>query len=91
MSAPNEAALAWIRKSLALEIPDLDETALNETADVLHAIALNWNVPIEALVLWIHSEASIDGIGGEFRRWCQRYHAERAADRKFFGPEHWPE
>ena len=56
----------------------MPDAEIAERAEVLHAIAQNWNVPIERLIAWIHSDAPAkEWSGGEFRRWCEWYRAER--------------
>lgn len=82
--APAQATLAataieWIANALRLELPDgTADPDIAEQAEVLHAIACNWDVPVETLIAWIH--APIEGkeyTGGEFRRWAQQWRAER--------------
>jgi hypothetical protein len=53
--APSIASLDWVRRSLAEELPAEDVASIGAAAENLMAIAEENHVPIEVLVMWIHS------------------------------------
>lgn len=90
---PQEAAIEWIAAALKLEMPDETTDAdMRERAEVLHAIAINWDVPIEVLIAWIHAPiAGMEWTGAEWRRWCTKYREQkRQIARDLAPPDTWP-
>jgi len=75
MTSAREAALDWTRRALADEIRESD-ALLSTRAENLVAIAEHYEIPIEALVKWIHTPArGKRWTAAEWRRWCERYRA----------------
>ncbi len=78
MTSPRDAAVDWARRALADELreqPDLTARAEN-----LVAIAEHFDIPIEALIKWIHTPAlGKRWTAAEWRRWCGKYRESAAA------------
>ena len=75
MTRPDAAAVEWIQKALRAEIAAAAEAELRERAEAVDAIARNWNVPTEAAVEWIHSDAAkaAQWNSADFRQYCALY------------------
>jgi len=68
-----KAALAWVRRALCEELRDPPEE-LAQRAENLVAIAEHYQVPIEALIKWIHIRSyGKQWSAAEWRRWCQLF------------------
>lgn len=87
MTTPREAALDWTRRALADEIRE-SEPLLATRAENLVAIAEYHDIPVEALVKWIHTPArGKRWTAAEWRRWCEKYReAAQDAELRVFGP-----
>ena len=70
MTDAHAAAIAWVAKALAEELPDLNEEAITKRAQDLTAIAAAEGTPIELLIEWIHTPSPGKRWSpGEWRRW----------------------
>jgi hypothetical protein len=56
MSDPRAAALEWIRSAIADELPREDPDSVTRFAETIHAHALDYAVPVEECIRWIHSQ-----------------------------------
>lgn len=54
MIDPRDAAKHWIRQALAEE--KVVQHRIDEIADRMHAVALDWERPVEECVGWIHRQ-----------------------------------
>jgi hypothetical protein len=65
------AALDWIRTALREEKPDADAGALAAAAEMLHAQAVEFDVPVDELIRWIHEDRAYDPAS--WRAHCSWY------------------
>ena len=70
---PAGASLDWIRRSIAEEVPDEDPDTITATAQNLVAIAEENHVPIEILVMWIHTTEKGKFGAATWRAYCKMY------------------
>jgi ribosomal protein S27AE len=69
---PETEALNSIRHALKDEIGETP--FIGDTAEALHAIALQFDVRIADLLVWIHYRLpGKEWSAGEFRRWCEKF------------------
>jgi acetyl-CoA carboxylase alpha subunit len=74
-----EAALDWVQEALAHELR-LAYPRTRRKAEQLIAIADEYNVPIEELLLWIQTPCQGKGWAvAEWRRYCRLPHRPLAA------------
>jgi ribosomal protein L37AE/L43A len=77
MTPLKEAALDWVRRTLAEELRDESATA-GTRAEGLIAIAEHYKIPIEDLIIWIRTPlVGKQWSGAEFRRFAEMYDVER--------------
>ena len=55
MTHPREAALRWIVVALSAQMPSESPRRISEIAEWVHAVAADWDVPVEECIRWIHS------------------------------------
>lgn len=87
-----EHSVDWIRRSLATELRD-DSPMMRTRAENLEAIMTTYDVPIEELIQWIHTDApNKSWSAAEFRRYCEVRHerAIAAAVAESLLPPNWP-
>ena len=65
-------ALEWIRSALAEELPRRAPDSLERLAEELHQQVVEWNVPVEELLRWLHQDARKFSVT-EFSSHCRWY------------------
>jgi hypothetical protein len=93
MTHPREAALAWIRLALTEEMPQAHPDKISTNADVLHAIAIDYDVPVEELVRWIHGAETTDYSAAAWMKHCTWYaqFRQQNCSVEVLLPPHYPE
>jgi inhibitor of KinA sporulation pathway (predicted exonuclease) len=90
MSYARQASLDWVRRALAEELRDNSPT-MTTRAENLVAIAEYYQIPIEALIRWIHTRAPRkQWTAAEWRRWCEEYRSA-AAQQNLFDCSRYPD
>ncbi len=70
MTTAHEATLDWTRRALREELRD-HSASITTRAENLVATAYRYGVPVEELILWIHTSCAGKGwTAAEFRRYC---------------------
>jgi hypothetical protein len=73
MSYVHDAAMDWVRRALAEELRDTHAALIEGAAQILLAVAEDYEVPVEELIAWIHKPRPAKVTAADWVRHCVEY------------------